>query len=191
MHCTVQEGAHRIEATSLTEFSLSLLAVTDQIHQSSQEAQEHTQTLTQNQYQSRTISQKNFNFTIEFNTQNQNRSKIYEIHIHFKQVLRDSQESSSLNWWSCNPNANTPPEIARCKRDHNVGSEKKKEEEVKDFTGSGSEEERKEWNQLTRKDSEPRIKRNGSNLQSRTQVTLKLHLILLNNHRRIQNHVNP
>ena len=47
-----------IEATSLTEFSFSLLAVTDQIHQSSQETQEHTQTLTQNQYQFRTISPK-------------------------------------------------------------------------------------------------------------------------------------
>jgi len=46
---------------------------------------------------------------------------------------------------------------------------------VKDFTRSGSEEERKERNQFTRKDSEPRIKRNGSDLQTKTQVTPKLH----------------
>ena len=48
---------HKIEATSLTEFSFSLLAVTDQIHQSSQETQEHTQTLTvsRNQIQAKTM----------------------------------------------------------------------------------------------------------------------------------------
>ncbi len=59
------------------------------------------------------------------------------------------------------------------------GSEKKREEEVKDFTRSGSEEERRDRNQRTRKESEPRIERNGTHLQSRTQVTLKLHLISL------------
>ena len=66
---------------------------------------------------------KSLNFTVESNAQNQNGSKFIRI---FQQVLRDSQESSSLNWWSCNPNASTPPEVARCKRDHSVRSEKKK-----------------------------------------------------------------
>jgi len=74
------------EATSLTEFSFSLLAVTDQIHQSSQEAQEHTQTLTQNRYQFRTISPKNVKFTSEFYTQNQNGSEFTRISSKFSEI---------------------------------------------------------------------------------------------------------
>jgi len=44
------------------------------------------------------------------------------------------------------------------------GSEKKREEEVKDFTRSGSEEERRDRNQCARKEPEPRIERNGTHL---------------------------
>jgi len=57
-------------------------------------------------------------------------------------------------------NASTPPEVARCERNHRhqIGEEEG-EDEVKDFTGSGSREERKEWNRITKGDPRPRIKR--------------------------------
>ena len=68
---TTQNSRH----ITKTESIFSLLAVTDQIHQSSQETQEHTQTLTQNQYQCRTISQKTVEFIIESNSQKQAKAK--------------------------------------------------------------------------------------------------------------------
>jgi len=81
-----------------------------------------------------------------------NRSRIHTKFIQFQAVLRDSWESSSSNCWTCNSNASTPPEVARCKRDRRHWIREEEEEEVKDFTGSGSKEERKEWNRLTSKD---------------------------------------
>jgi len=74
-----------LRATSLTEFSFSLLAVTDQIHQSSQETQEHTQTLTQNQYQCRTISQKFVEFIIESTSPKRTKAKCEWIRCNFEQ----------------------------------------------------------------------------------------------------------
>ena len=101
---------------------------------------------------------KNLSFTVESYTQNQKRRRI---HMDFEQVLRDSRESSSLNWRNCSPNASTPPEVARCKRGHSVGSEKRKGREAKDFTALDRRRRKKayQWG------SESKNQRNGSNLR--------------------------
>jgi len=96
-------------------------------------------------------------------------------------VLRDSLWIFITEPLRLQSNASTPPEVARCERNHKhqIGEEEG-EEEVKDFTGSGSRKERKGWNRTTSGNSEPRIQRNGPNLQTKTQVTLKLHHTSLN-----------